>query len=78
MVIVTDTRTFTGMNSMVWLTFKSFSFIFYLDCNPCFYTGDSVFRDEFSLYHIRGRVDDVITIGEYRYDPATLEDVLVC
>ena len=78
MVITTDTRTLTGMKSMVWLTFKSLSFIFALDGNPCFCTGDSVFRDEFSSYYIRGRVDDVITVGQYRYDPIRLEDVLVC
>ena len=60
------------------VNFKTLSFMFYLDGNPCFYTGDSAFRDEFSSYHIRGRIDDVITVGEYRYDPATLEDVLVC
>ena len=78
MVIMTDTRTFTGMKSMVRLTFKSLNFIFYLDGNPCFYTGDSALRDDVSSYHINGRIDDVITVGQYRFDPARLEDVLVC
>ena len=78
MVITTNTRTLTGMKSMVWLTIKSLNFIFYLDGNPCFYTGDSAFRDEVSSYHINGRIDDVITVGQYCYDPATLEDILVC
>ena len=53
-------------------------------CSGCtehqhtFATFDRAYREEDGGYKIIGRADDVIAIGEHRYDPYDLEKTLVC